>query len=83
MERKAYHSVFGSSRLVVTMEELDVHVLIEGSGQAVAWAGQNTPPPTALGREGNCRVLGGIAQSEDGERFKGAVDAAMCSTPPN
>ena len=62
------------TRLVIAMQELDVNVLIEGSGQAVARAGEHTPPATALRGEGNCRVLGGVAQSEDWERFKGAVE---------
>jgi hypothetical protein len=74
VERKAYHSIFRSSCLVKAMQELDINVLIEGSGQAVAWAGEHAPPATALWGEGNCRVLGGVAQPEDRERFKGAVE---------
>ena len=59
---------------MIAMQELDVHVLIKCAGQSVAGAGQNTPPSTALGREGDCRVLGGVAQPKDGERLERPVE---------
>ena len=74
MEREAYDAILRSSRFVVAVQELDVDILIESAGQAVARTGQNAPPPAALRREGDCRVLGGVAQPKDGERFERPIE---------
>ena len=74
MERKAYDAVFGGACFVVAVEELDVDVLIEGAWQPITGAGQYAPTPATLGREGNRRVLGGVAQSENWEGLKRPVE---------
>src|SRR6202011_898485 len=74
VEGKADHPIFGGPRFVVAVQELDVDILIESAGQAIARTGQHAPPPAALRGEGDCRVLGGVAQPEDGKRFERPVE---------
>ena len=53
-------------------------------GQArVAGTRENPPPSTALGREGDCCILGRVAQPKDRERFKRPVkdDSTRRDTP--
>ena len=74
MEREADDAIFGSARLVKAVMELDIHILVEGSREAIAGAGEHPPAPTSFRRKGDCRVLGRIAQSKYWERFEGPVE---------
>ncbi|MFL5596098.1 MAG: hypothetical protein ACJ77S_01410, partial [Gemmatimonadaceae bacterium] len=54
-----------------------------GPGEAITRAGQNAPSAAALGREGNRRVLGGVAQSKDWKGLERPVedDSTRRDTP--
>src|SRR5207248_9370515 len=74
VQRKADDAVFGGACFVVAVKELNVDVLVESARQPIAGARQHAPAATALGREGNRRVLGGVAQSENRQRFQRPVE---------
>jgi hypothetical protein len=74
VEGKGDDTVVGEPGFVIPMEEFNIDILIERTRQAIPGTWENTPAATALGRERNCGVLGGIAKSKNGKRFKRPIE---------
>ena len=59
---------------MVAMQNLDVDVLVERAGQAVAGNGQNTPASAAGGEYVIAVLVSRIAEPKDRERFERPVE---------
>ncbi len=60
--------------LVVSMEHLDVDVLVERAGEAIAGGGYDAPASAVVGRERHGRVVRRITETEDREFLEGAIE---------
>jgi hypothetical protein len=74
VQGEADDTIFGRPCFVITVQELDVDILIESSWQSISRTGKNAPAAAALGREGNRCVLGRIAEAKNGKRFQRTVE---------
>ena len=74
MEREGDRTIGRRAGLVVAAPELDVDVLVEGSGEAIAWVREDAPP-AARGRQiRDRRIVGGVTEPEHRQGFERPVE---------
>jgi hypothetical protein len=74
MQGEGDSSVSWFTRLVIPMHQLDVNILIECPRESIAWTGKNAPPTAVVRRAGDCRVVGGITESEERKALQGPIE---------
>lgn len=86
MEREADRSVGWGSCLVVSMQELDVDVLIEGAGHAVTRDWEHAPAASSgIGRARRVRdsvLFRRIAESEERQKLQSSVQKNRAEGAP-
>ena len=74
MQREGDRAVGGVAGFVVAVQHLDVDVLVERAGQAVAGGGDDAPAPAVLGGKRDGRIVRRIAQAEQRQCFERTIE---------
>ena len=74
VQRERDAAVGGRSCFVISMQQLDVHVLVERSRQTVARRSEDAPARAGVSREGYETIVSGVAQPEERKRLQRAIE---------
>jgi len=74
VERERDDAIIGAVGLVVPMQELDVDVLVERAGDAIAWRREDAPSTARFGRVNNRGIVSRIAQAKQWQCFERAIE---------
>jgi hypothetical protein len=74
VQRKGDHAVRRLVQLLIPPHDLDVDVLVESPGKAVAGIGQHAPTAAIVGRIGNRVVVGRVAEPEQRKFLERAIE---------